>query len=1095
MGFLLAKEKGLFPFSAKNGLQGVDVEAHQAGEPLIAHNDPPDLVFALHDYETEARLTMGLGGCFTANNLPAQNGQFVGIAPAAGRFGGMTGFHTTEQDGHPLQFDTIGLFNRTGWTIAFDLMNTQRKWTDYPGKYITLLRLGSDVSNLQLDIANRAPRVLVQTSGSALKGSTYQIRANTKSRLSGLSANSWHQVIITYDGSNLWFYIDDDLIGKRAISEMPPFFGQMLLLGNAPSRPAGPEWVLSDFRIYCLPHFPGANGLVEDTVSTAEPVNVLEIHTDRPLGKPINPKLCGLSGGLVLGRDSYWRYRTGFKLQRVNSWIEATMISLSPRPGYWRGPTTGLYFYTGVWDRTLQYFSEANQDIYFNLDGAPDVKLLGIEYASGRDYNLKSDHLGLSDSVGVASEVPSLSISEQDPTVRTLANIWADILYYILAVKRFSPSKLYVGFYNEPDLTYRAPGTTDQPGGGADISTFYQVVTHLIQNNPNLKPFLAQIDHPFWFAGETSGPADGDMTKTKDDQVVSGIIALAASKGDNCPLDGITYHEYSGDPNALELMRKAVDTYAQEYHLGKHLALALGETSMDPHYAPRNYGQTANYSYLAFQNTRIAAYGAAYRAIVLSEAQRLGYVFKCDYIGALGNGGGPWSYDGRYSADNHIFATAWEDVLWNRMANWQEVAVTSRGMECYPHAAISPDGLRLGVYLVYMRTRPDVTPTLRLRLGKAWVHARCYRWDVDDQNNSFYDAGADQEGLTELGPPKVDANGDVTITLRPCSICYLEFDKRVPIPTSSKLATPQLKAIPVYGGVNLSWSDVVGAESYEVWRLWQDSNGKLCTYLVYQGKGTTVDDRGDLGGEPGAMLSPKLMYTYRVYAIDRWGDRSPAATATLTPLAQPTNQPPPQPTGFKLTCIYGKIWRNVGLQWNPSTAPDFYCYRLYDGDNNLLAILPHRQSTWYWVANLKTSTNYLFRLVQVNMSGIESLAATLSVATGSQPLDFSHYCFAPPLPPSKPQVEINGRTITLRWSKSPSQNVMGYAVYRHEVSAGRTVLLGKTDSTQYRDRVSVGGTYTYEVVAVTNTDLGGGNLSQPLKITVEVAAVPVEESP
>ncbi|HLI48359.1 MAG TPA: LamG-like jellyroll fold domain-containing protein [Chthonomonas sp.] len=1055
----------------------------------------PDLVFALHDYATEARLMMGFGGCFTFNNVPAQNDQFVGVLPAPGRFGGMTGFRTAEQGGHPLQFDTVGLFNRTGWTIVFELMNTQNSWTSYPGKYITILRLGSTVSHLEVDIANGSPRLLLQTFGPHLDGSTYQITATTRAGYTTLwRPNTWHEITVTYDGTTLWFYVDAILIGSRTVAEIPPFFGPMLLLGNAPTRPSGPEWVLSNLRIYSLPHFPGPDGLTKDTVSAQQPVNVLEVHVNRPLGVTINPLLCGLSGGFVLGKDSYWRYRTGFRIQRVNSWIEASAISFTPRPGYWRGPTTGFYFYTGVWDRTLQYFSEANQDIYFNLDGAPDAKLLGIAYAAGRGATLREDHYGLTDSVGAASIVPSLSISEQDPTVRTLADMWADILYYILAVKKFPPSKLYVGFYNEPNLTYRAPGTTDQPGGGADISTFYQVVMKLVRNNVFLRPYLEQVHHPFWFAGETSGPADGSSNATKEDQVVAGIIALAATKGNDCPLDGITYHEYSGDPNALEMMRKAVDAYTQECHLGHRLALAIGETSMDAHYAPRNYAQTANYTYLAFQNARINAYGAAYRAIVLSEAQRLGYVFKTDYCGPLGNGGGPWSYDGRYSADNHIFATAWEDVLWNRMANWQEVAVTSRGVEFYPHAAVSPDGTRLGIYLVYMRTRPDLTPTLTLRLGKEWAHARCYRWDINDQNNSFYDAGDSCEGLTTLGPPQVDANGTATITIRPCTICYLEFDKRVPITNLSKPATPQLKAVPVYGGVDLSWSEVAGAESYEVWRIWKDTAGEQHTYLVYEGKGTAVDDRGDLGGEPGAMLSPQLSYTYRVYAIDRLGGRSRAASLSISPLAQPSEIPPPKPTRFTVSCLYGRFWQNVALQWEPSTTPDFYCYRLYNGNNDLLAILPHRQSTWYWMANLKADTTYLFRLVQVNTSGVESLAAILMVTTGTQRHDFSKFCFEPPLPPSRPQVKIDGRTITLIWSKSPSQDVAGYAIYRWGV-ANRRVLLGKCEATQYQDVVLAAGTYTYEIVAFTNTDLGGGNLSKPVEITVKAAPVGEGESP
>lgn len=57
------------------------------------------------------------------------------------------------------------------------------------------------------------------------------------------------------------------------------------------------------------------------------------------------------------------------------------------------------------------------------------------------------------------------------------------------------------------------------------------------------------------------------------------------------------------------------------------------------------------------------------------------------------------------------------------------------------------------------------------------------------------------------------------------------------------------------------------------------------------------------------------------------------------------------------------------------------------------------------------------------------------------------------------------------------------------------VLLGKTDATWYQDRVPAAGTYTYEIVAFTNTDLGGGNLSKPVEITVKATLVGEGESP
>src|SRR5579875_2146832 len=74
---------------------GTTPKRHNAGTQHLSGSQGldafPDLVFALHDYVTEARLMMGFGGCFTFNNIPAQNDQFVGVLPAPGRFGGMTG--------------------------------------------------------------------------------------------------------------------------------------------------------------------------------------------------------------------------------------------------------------------------------------------------------------------------------------------------------------------------------------------------------------------------------------------------------------------------------------------------------------------------------------------------------------------------------------------------------------------------------------------------------------------------------------------------------------------------------------------------------------------------------------------------------------------------------------------------------------------------------------------------------------------------------------------------------------------------------------------------------------------------------------------
>jgi fibronectin type 3 domain-containing protein len=217
-------------------------------------------------------------------------------------------------------------------------------------------------------------------------------------------------------------------------------------------------------------------------------------------------------------------------------------------------------------------------------------------------------------------------------------------------------------------------------------------------------------------------------------------------------------------------------------------------------------------------------------------------------------------------------------------------------------------------------------------------------------------------------------------------------------------------------------------------------------------------------------LQPWTEYTYRVTAVDVFGQESAPSDAATARTFDDT--PPSAPQDLAGT---GVSTSQIELTWSAAVDPESGIaeYRVYR-DGLLIASTPQ---TSYSDTGLQPDTHYTYRVSAVNGSGVEG-DKSRRAQVRTLPL-------VPPPPPTGLVAEaVSPTQIDLTWSHPDPGNVNKYRVYRDGAFAA------ETDNPAYQDTGRTPATtYEYRVSAVDGNGLES-ELSDPASARTPDATPP-----
>ena len=286
---------------------------------------------------------------------------------------------------------------------------------------------------------------------------------------------------------------------------------------------------------------------------------------------------------------------------------------------------------------------------------------------------------------------------------------------------------------------------------------------------------------------------------------------------------------------------------------------------------------------------------------------------------------------------------------------------------------------------------------------------------------------------------------------------------------ANQLPAPVLKARAGATSVNLTWSAVVGATSYNLYRS-IGANGQPAGMPGYPSpspppmltglSGTTFSDTG---------LTAGTAYSYQVAAVSKDGQGYPSNVVTATPGASP----PPAPTNLIATAGSSQ----VALSWTAASGATYYnVYRsttpggegaapyACTGSGNYPGA--PSTTTTYTDTAVANGTTYYYRIAAGSNVGEGGLSNEASATPGSTPLPAPTGLTATAAP-------NGGQSIALSWNAV--SGAASYNVYRNTASYGYYATIYKTGvtGTSYVDTgVNFGTAYTYYVCAVNTSGQG-----------------------
>ncbi|MBW2039679.1 MAG: hypothetical protein JRI46_08800 [Deltaproteobacteria bacterium] len=209
-------------------------------------------------------------------------------------------------------------------------------------------------------------------------------------------------------------------------------------------------------------------------------------------------------------------------------------------------------------------------------------------------------------------------------------------------------------------------------------------------------------------------------------------------------------------------------------------------------------------------------------------------------------------------------------------------------------------------------------------------------------------------------------------------------------------------------------------------------------------------------------LREGTIYIYKVIGINHWGYPSPPSNEAMIQWGAP----PAPPSSLKGE---GRD-RSVLLSWKPVEGADGYdIYRRQEGNpfpSDPLNKTPVKEET-YLDKGLQNERKYLYVVRGVKVCGETPVEGKSSEEIAAIPIDIT-----PPLPPSGLIAIPQEEGIELDWFPNEEADLLGYNVYRREVSEGELRKINKKviEETHFLDlSAERGKSYYYAITAVDNS--------------------------
>lgn len=265
----------------------------------------------------------------------------------------------------------------------------------------------------------------------------------------------------------------------------------------------------------------------------------------------------------------------------------------------------------------------------------------------------------------------------------------------------------------------------------------------------------------------------------------------------------------------------------------------------------------------------------------------------------------------------------------------------------------------------------------------------------------------------------------------------------------SEPQNPNLKAVPAWNQVSLSWDDIPNSRSVSIYR-----DGSRIT-TISDNKYVSYEDK---------YVNQDTTYTYYLEFIDRYGRTLRSDEVKVKTPTKPQNTKPPE-SPKSLKAAMSTNMKNIDLSWIRNAEDDIAGYNLYaseDGQKyNVIAEKTKNISFTY--PDVKSEQKYYFRLEAVNESKLVSEPAYTSITVPKRTTDSD-------------QQETN-EYLLVTWEKT--EGATGYVIYlngRKVGSVGANVFSFKiTKDMGYIPGALINRTEVKALYADGSTGDGSGN--------------------
>ncbi len=283
--------------------------------------------------------------------------------------------------------------------------------------------------------------------------------------------------------------------------------------------------------------------------------------------------------------------------------------------------------------------------------------------------------------------------------------------------------------------------------------------------------------------------------------------------------------------------------------------------------------------------------------------------------------------------------------------------------------------------------------------------------------------------------PDASAEWDVIVT-NPDAQSYTLSGAFTVSPVASDITPPEpitgLTATDAHDGkIDLGWNPST-ADDFYAYRIYA-SESEITDVSEMEPAGKITDI--GMTNYQVSGLENGVTYYFAVTAVNVNGDEDTAVTdvsAIPTPSVVADITPPEPITGLAATDAHdGKI----DLGWNPSTADDFYAYRIYASESEItnvsgmepLGVITDIERTSAQVVGFENGVTYYFAVTAVDASGNEDTAVTDVSATPTPSVVAD---ITPPEPiTGLTATDAHDGKIDLSWSPSTADDFYAYRIY------------------------------------------------------------------